>query len=98
MKSKRIIISRSYSRVDQFRAAYKGSGRRITDIHACAIDGFTLFHNEYPAAMISHTIIDGPGIDGLKTETKYLKCKSIEFTLEFEEITKEQYDSCRGNK
>jgi hypothetical protein len=92
MKSKRIIISRSYSRVDQFRAAYKGSNRRLHDITACEIDGFSLFHNEYPSAMISHTVIKGPGPDGLKTETKYLKCKSIEFVLEFEEIDKEYYE------
>jgi hypothetical protein len=91
MSKKTIVISRSYDRVDQFRAAHK-NGKRITDIHACEIDGFSLFHNEYPAAVIKHTVIKGPGEDGLKQETIYLKCRSIEFTMAFEEITKERYD------
>ena len=93
MSKKTIVISRSYARPDHFRVAYKGNKKRIYDIHACEMEGFSLFHQEYPCAMISHTVIKGAGEDGLKQETIYLKCRSIEFTMEFEEITKEHYDS-----
>ena len=73
MKEKIIVISRSYSRVDQFRAAYKSNGKRLYNILGCEIDGFSLFHNEYPAATITNEFIKEPGTDGLKVQNNIVK-------------------------
>jgi hypothetical protein len=99
MKKKTIVISRSYARPDHFHAVYKGNGKKIYDITGCEIEGFSLHGTEYPSATLSHVVINRKhGDDGLEYRTKYLKCRSIEFNMEFEEITKEHYNSRMGIK